>query len=89
MFCEDAYRPTPPPPIPHALAPAIFDFQSNQNGCNNPKGNENNQRTNGHVTHLRLFVLSKLMVTLLKNETYGYGSRYSLKKIIINDNTSI
>ena len=26
------------------------------------------------------FVLSKLMVTFLKNETYGYGSQYSLTK---------
>ena len=30
---------------------------------------------NGPVAHLRLFILSKLMVTFLKNETYGYGSR--------------
>ena len=26
-------------------------------------------------------VLSKLMVTFLKNETYGYGSQYSLKNL--------
>ena len=32
-----------------------------------------NQRTNGPIAHLRLSVLSKLTVTLLKNETYGYG----------------
>ena len=38
------------------------------------------QKTNGPVAHQRLFVLSKLMVTFLKNETYGYGSRYSLIK---------
>ena len=40
-----------------------------------------NQRTNGLVSHLRLFVLSKLMVTVLKNQTYG--SRYSLKKTLV------
>ena len=28
-----------------------------------------NQRTNGPVAHLRLFVLSKFMVTILKTET--------------------
>ena len=40
-----------------------------------------NQRTNGPVAHLRLFALSKLMVTFLKNETYRYGSRFSLKNL--------
>ena len=40
---------------------------------------EINQRTNGPVAHLRLFILSKLMVTFLKNETYGYDSWYILK----------
>ena len=32
----------------------------------------NNQMTNGPKAHLRLFVLSKLTVISLKNETYGY-----------------
>ena len=41
-----------------------------------------NQRTNGPVAHLRLFDLSKLMVTFLKNGTYTYGSQYSLKNLI-------
>ena len=31
-----------------------------------------NQRTNGPVDTLRLFALNELMVTFLKNETYGY-----------------
>ena len=35
------------------------------------------------VAHLRLFVLSKFMVTFLKNETYGNGSRYSLKNLCL------
>ena len=43
-----------------------------------------NQATNGPIAHLRLFVLSKLMVTVLKIETYWYGSRYSLKKPLIS-----
>ena len=33
---------------------------------------KNTQRTNGHIAHLRLFVLSKFMVMILKTETYGY-----------------
>ena len=33
-----------------------------------------NKRSNNPVAHLRLFVLSNLMVTFLKNETYGYGN---------------
>ena len=41
----------------------------------------NYEWTNGPVAHWRLFVLSKLIVAFLKNETYGYGSRYSLKNI--------
>ena len=40
-----------------------------------------NMRTNGPAAHLRLFVLSKFMVTILKTETYGYGSWHSLKSL--------
>ena len=43
-----------------------------------------NQRINGPVAHLRLFILSKFMVTILNNKTYGYGSRYSLKKPLVS-----
>ena len=42
------------------------------------------QKTNGSVAHFGLFVLSKLTVTFLKNETYGYGSQYNLKKPLVS-----
>ena len=42
------------------------------------------QKTNGSVAYFRLFVLSKLTVTFLKNETYGYGSQYNLKKPLVS-----
>ena len=43
-----------------------------------------NQRTNSHVAHLRLFVLSKFMVTMFKTEAYGYGCRHSLTKPLVS-----
>ena len=39
------------------------------------------KRINGPLVHLRIFVLHKLIVTILKNEKYGYGSGTSLKNL--------
>ena len=38
-------------------------------------------KINGRVAHLRLIVLGKSMVTILKTERYGYGSRHSLHNL--------
>ena len=55
------------------LCTAILDL-ANQTGIET-------RRTNGPVAHLRLFVLSKFIVTILKTKIYGYGSRHSLKSL--------
>ena len=43
-----------------------------------------NQRINGHVNNLKLYVLNKLMVTFLKTETYGYGSLVQFEKPLVS-----
>ena len=42
------------------------------------------KRTSGPVAHLRLFGLSKLMLTFLNNETYGYSRQYNLKTPLVS-----
>ena len=41
------------------------------------------QRTSGPVAHLRLFVLSKCMITIFKTETYGHG-RWQFEKPLVS-----